>query len=66
MSNRQKPNLGDEIRRLQRTVALLRCMQIAAAEKANVDWDDALQVICALMEQSLTGLDRLELTIDAS
>jgi hypothetical protein len=57
-----RPDINTEIRRLQRTAALLNCMQVAAAEDTDVDMADALDVICRLIDESLQGLDRLELT----
>lgn len=58
-----KPDLlNTEIRRLQRTLAVLVCMQVAAAEGTDADLGDALSVVVALVEESLAGLDRLEVT----
>ena len=52
--------INDEIRRLQRTMAVLVCIQAAAAEDTEADLGDALAVIVALVGDSLQGLDRLE------
>ena len=56
--------INAEIRRLQRTMALLVCIQTAAAEDTEADLGDALAVIVALVEDSLQGLDRLEASGD--
>lgn len=52
--------INDEIRRLQRTMAVLVCIQAAAAEDTEADLSDALAVVVALVDESLRGLDRLE------
>lgn len=57
---RQPPTVNDELRRLQRTMAVLVCMQAAAAEGTEADLGDALAVVVALVAESLAGLDRLE------
>jgi hypothetical protein len=56
--------INDEIRRLQRTMAVLVCIQAAAAEDTEADLGDALAVIVALVGDSLRGLDRLEASGD--
>ena len=56
--------INDEIRRLQRTMALLVCIQAAAAEDTEADLGDALAVVVALVGDSLQGLDRLEASSD--
>lgn len=60
-----RPDINAEIRRLQRTAALLGCIQIAAAEGAKLDMADALKVVCDRVELSLQGLDRLEVAMHA-
>lgn len=57
---RQQPTVNDELRRLQRTMAVLVCMQAAADEGTEADMGDALAVVVALVAESLQGLDRLE------
>ena len=52
--------INDEIRRLQRTMAVLVCIQAAAADDTEADLGDALAVIVGLVEDSLQGLDRFE------
>lgn len=52
--------IGDEIRRLQNTQALLIAVHYAANEEAEFDVSDALAVIVALIGESLAALDRLE------
>lgn len=54
--------INDEIRRLQRTMALLVCIKAAAAEDTKADLGDALAVVVALVDESLRGLDRLEMS----
>ena len=56
--------INDEIRRLQRTMAVLVCIQAAAAEDTEADLGDALAVVVALVGDSLQGLDRLEASSD--
>lgn len=60
MSRRKPPTINDEIRRLQRTLAVLVCLQAAAAEGTDADMGDALAIVVALLGESLAGLDRLE------
>lgn len=60
---KRRRTITTEIRRLQKTEALLRCMQVAACEETEVDWDDALRVICNRVAKSLRGLDRLEVAM---
>jgi hypothetical protein len=57
-----KPDLAIEIRRLQKTQALLIAIQYAANHECEFDVSDALAVIVELNEESLIGLDRLEVT----
>lgn len=52
--------INDEIRRLQRTLSVLVCIQAAAAEGTDADLGDALAVVVALVTESLAGLDQLE------
>jgi hypothetical protein len=61
--NVAKPDIADEIRRVQKIQALLIAVHYAANEEAEFDVSDALAVICVLIEQSLAGLDRLEASI---
>lgn len=53
----------DEIRRLQKTQALLICVQYAADEDVDFDVADALAVIVELIDESITGLDRLAVSL---
>lgn len=55
--------LNDEIRRLQKTQALLICIQYAADDEIDFDVADALAVIVTLIDQSITGLDRLAVSL---
>lgn len=55
--------LNDEIRRLQKTQALLICVQYAADDEVDFDVADALAVIVTLIDDSIDGLDRLALDI---
>jgi len=52
--------IGDEIRRLHKTHALLIAIQFAANHEAEFDVSDALAVIVALVHESIAGLDRTE------
>jgi hypothetical protein len=54
------PDIADEIRRLQKTQAVLIAVQFAANHEAEFDVSDALAVIVTLVDNSLAGLDRLE------
>jgi hypothetical protein len=54
-------SINDEIRQLQKTQALLICIQYAADDEIDFDVADALSVIVTLIDQSIDGLDRLEL-----
>jgi hypothetical protein len=51
--------INDEIRRLQKTQALLICVQYAADDEVDFDVGDALAVVVTLIDDSITGLDRL-------
>ena len=53
-------DVANEIRRLQKTQAVLIAVQFAANHDAEFDVSDALAVIVALIDDSLAGLDRLE------
>lgn len=53
--------INDEIRQLQKTHALLICIQYAADDEVDFDVADALAVVVTLIDESLAGLDRLEL-----
>lgn len=59
------PTINDELRRLQRTMAVLVCLQAAAEEGTEADMGDALAVVVALVAESLRGLDQLEATGEA-
>ena len=52
-------NLNDEIRRLQKTQALLICIQYAANDEVEFDVADALAVIVTLVDESIVNLDQL-------
>ena len=54
--------VANELRRLQKTHALLIAVQFAANHDAEFDVSDALAVIVALIDESLAGLDRLEVS----
>ena len=57
----EEHDIGDEIRRLQKTHALLIAVQFAANHDAeDLDVSDAIAAIIVLVEESLAGLDRLE------
>lgn len=55
-------DVAKELRRLQKTHALLVAVQFAANHDAEFDVSDALAVIVALIDDSLAGLDRLEVS----
>lgn len=57
------PSINDEIRRLQKTQALLICIKCAADEGVEFDVADALAIIVAMIEESLAALDRLETVV---
>jgi hypothetical protein len=67
MSRRKvKPaTLNDETRRLQKAQALLIAIQHAARQDIDFDAADALSVIVALVEETLAGLDRVEVRTPA-
>jgi hypothetical protein len=52
--------VNDEMRRLQKLLAVLVCIQAAAEEGTDFDVGDALAVVVALVDETLRGLDRLE------
>jgi hypothetical protein len=56
-------SINDEIRRLQKTQALLICIQYAADDEVDFDVADALAVIVTLIDESITGLDRLAVSL---
>jgi hypothetical protein len=56
-------HLNDEIRRLQKTQALLICVQYAEDDDVDFDVADALAVIVTLIDESITGLDRLAVSL---
>lgn len=51
--------INDEIRQLQKTQALLICIQYAADDEVDFDVADALAVVVTLIDKSIDGLDRL-------
>ena len=55
--------INDEIRRLQKTQALLIAVQLAADDEVDFDVADALAVIVKLIDSSITGLDRLAVSL---
>jgi hypothetical protein len=54
-------SINDEIRRLQKTHALLICIQCAADDEVDFNIADALAVVVKLIDKSIAGLDRLQL-----
>lgn len=62
MSRREPPTIHDEMRRLQKVLAVLIAIQAAAGEDTEFDVADALAVVIPLLNQTLTGLDRLEVS----
>lgn len=56
-------SINDEIRHLQKTQALLICVQYAADDEVDFDVADALAVIVTLIDESITGLDRLAVSL---
>lgn len=61
MTRRKPTTINDETRRLQKVLAVLIALQAAAEEGADFDVGDALAVVIPLLNESLAGLDRLEL-----
>ena len=59
---KQPTTLHEQIRRLQKIKALLICVQHSADEGVEFDVADALAVIVALIDDSLAGVDRLEVS----
>ncbi len=57
-----KSDMAHEIRRLQKTQALLIAIQHAANYDVEFEISDALAVIIALVEEVLQGFDQLEAT----
>jgi len=55
--------INDEIRRLQKTQALLICIQYAAEDEVDFDVADALAVIVKLIDKSIAGIDRLAVSL---
>jgi hypothetical protein len=53
--------LSEELRRLQKTRALLIAVQFASNHDAEFDVSDALAAIIASIEESLRALDRIAL-----
>lgn len=62
MSRRKPPAINDEMRRLQKVVAVLIAIQVAAEEDTEFNVADALAVVIALANETLAGLDRIEVT----
>lgn len=61
--NRRKPaTVNDEMRRLQKVLAVLIALQAAAEEGTDFDVADALAVVIPLVNETLAGLDRLEVS----
>lgn len=60
MSRRNRTTLNAEMRRLQQAQALLIAIQHAATYDVEFSVSDTLIVVLALIEESLVGLDRLE------
>lgn len=60
MSRRKPATLNDELRRLQKVLAVLIAIQVAAQEGTVFDIADALAVVVPLVNETLAGLDRLE------
>lgn len=60
--SRERPDLNDCIRRLQKTYAVLVAVQFAANHEAEFDVSDALAVIVALVDETLDDLDLLEVS----
>jgi hypothetical protein len=54
------PDINFEIRRLQKTQALLIAIQHCANYDVEFEISDALAVVVAMVEETLAGLDRLE------
>jgi hypothetical protein len=57
------PDINVEIRRLQKTHALLLSIQHSANYDVKFSVADALSVVVALVDESIAGLDQLELTL---
>lgn len=55
-----KTALNDELRRLQKIMAVLIACQVAAEEGAEFDVADVIAVAIALLRESLAGVDCLE------
>lgn len=62
MNKRKPTTINDEMRRLQKVLAVLIALQAAAEGGAGFDIGDALAVVIPLVNESLAGLDRLEAT----
>jgi len=58
--SRKPITINDEMRRLQKVVAVLIALQVAAEEGTEFDVGDALAVVIPLVNESIAGLDRLE------
>lgn len=58
----KRPTLNDQIRRLQKTHALLIAIQHAANYDVDFSVSDSLIVVLALVDETLRGLDRLEVS----
>ena len=58
--SRKPATINDEMRRLQKALAVLIALQVAAEEGTDFDVGDALAVVIPLLQQSIAGLDRIE------
>lgn len=60
-ARKSKPDIAVEIRRLQKVAALLVCIQHSANYDVEFSVADALSIVVSLVEETLAGLDRVEL-----
>lgn len=58
-----KEAFTDEVRRLQKAQALLIAPQFAANHEVEFDAFDAVAAILSMVEQTLVGLDQLEVAL---
>ncbi len=58
-----KEAFTDEVRRLQKAQALLIATQFAANHEVKFDASDAMAAILTMVEQTLVGLDQLEVAL---
>lgn len=61
-----KPDLAHEIRRLQKTQALLIAVHNASNYDVEFEVSDALAVIVTLVEEVLQGLDQVEVATESN